>query len=146
MKTKKQTRGFQIQLAEEQKEIKQEKENSKKATVHGDKQQVYCKSESKNPCTLVSGFGRQNIEHSNCQNPNSTTTQLNLTKPTTPAQKIPPHPTTQTQCQQYLSCYLPDFDGTLKVGSCEHLEQIPTILSNICSIDICPYQEYLSCY
>ena len=39
----------------------------------------------------------------------------------------PPHPTTQTQCQQYLSCYLPDFDGTLKVGSWEHLEQIPTV-------------------
>ena len=40
----------------------------------------------------------------------------------------PPHPTTtETQCQQYLSCYWPDFDETLKVGSCEHLEQIPTI-------------------
>ena len=37
-----------------------------------------------------------------------------------------PPPTTQTQSQQYLSCYWPDFDETLKVGSCEHLEQIPT--------------------
>ena len=37
------------------------------------------------------------------------------------------HPPTETQCQQYFSCYLPDFDETLKVGSCEHLEQIPTV-------------------
>ena len=36
-------------------------------------------------------------------------------------------PPTETQCQQYLSCYGPDFDETLKVGSCEHLEQIPTV-------------------
>ena len=28
--------------------------------------------------------------------------------------------------QQYLSCYWPDFDQTLKVGSWEHLEQIRT--------------------
>ena len=33
----------------------------------------------------------------------------------------------QTQCQQYLSCSCPDFYETLKVGSCEHLEQIPTV-------------------
>ena len=33
----------------------------------------------------------------------------------------------QTQCQQYLRCYLPDFDETLKVISCEHLEEIPTV-------------------
>ena len=39
----------------------------------------------------------------------------------------PPPPPTQTQCQQYLSCYWPDFDQTLKVGSWEHLEQIPTV-------------------
>ena len=32
-----------------------------------------------------------------------------------------------TQCQQYLSCYLPDFDQTLKVGSWEHLEQALTV-------------------
>ena len=37
------------------------------------------------------------------------------------------HPPTQTQCQQYLSCDWPDFDETLKVGSCEHLEPIPTV-------------------
>ena len=34
-----------------------------------------------------------------------------------------PHPT-QTQCQQYLSCYWPDFDETLKVGSWEPGRQI----------------------
>ena len=28
--------------------------------------------------------------------------------------------------QEYLSCYWPDFDETLKEGSWEHLEQIPT--------------------
>ena len=39
----------------------------------------------------------------------------------------PPPPPPQTQCRQYLSCYLPDFDETLRVASWEHLEQIPTI-------------------
>ena len=29
--------------------------------------------------------------------------------------------------QEYLSCYWPDFDGTLKVACWKHLEQIPTI-------------------
>ena len=29
--------------------------------------------------------------------------------------------------QEYLSCYWPDFDETLKVGCWEHLEQIPTV-------------------
>ena len=33
----------------------------------------------------------------------------------------------QTQCQQYLSCYLTDLDQTLKVGSREHLEQISAV-------------------
>ena len=33
------------------------------------------------------------------------------------------NPTTETQCQQYLSCYWPDLDETLKVGSCEHLNR-----------------------
>ena len=42
--------------------------------------------------------------------------------------QTPPHPTTETQCQQYLNCYWPDFDETLKVGSCERLEQIPTVM------------------
>ena len=36
------------------------------------------------------------------------------------------HPT-ETQYQEYLSCYCPDFDETLQVGSWEHLEQIPTV-------------------
>ena len=41
-----------------------------------------------------------------------------------------PHPTTtntQTQCQQYLSCYRPDFDETLNLGSWEHLKQIQAV-------------------
>ena len=29
--------------------------------------------------------------------------------------------------KEYLSCYLPNFDETLEVGSWEHLEQIPTV-------------------
>ena len=29
--------------------------------------------------------------------------------------------------QQYLNCYRPNFDDTLKVSSWEHLEQIPTV-------------------
>ena len=35
--------------------------------------------------------------------------------------------TTETQCRQYLSCNRPNFDDTLKVGSWEHLEQIPSV-------------------
>ena len=30
--------------------------------------------------------------------------------------------------QEYLSSNWPDFDETLKVGSCEHQEQIPTVM------------------
>ena len=33
--------------------------------------------------------------------------------------------------QQYLSCYWPNFDETLKVGSWEHQEQIPTFVQAI---------------
>ena len=70
-----------------------------------------------------------------CQNPNQTTTQpnkLGLTRKwlyTTTHHHPPPPtpPTPQTQCRQYLSCYWPDFDETLKVASLEHLEQIPSI-------------------
>ena len=40
----------------------------------------------------------------------------------------PTHPLTETQYQQYLSCFLLDFDETLKVGSCDHLEQITTVM------------------
>ena len=43
----------------------------------------------------------------------------------------PPTTTTQTQCQQYLSCYSTNFDETLNVGSWEHLEQIPTVLLGV---------------
>ena len=45
----------------------------------------------------------------------------------------------------------PDFDETLKIGSWENLEQIQTVTVTFVQInifpgDICPYQEYLSCY
>ena len=36
-------------------------------------------------------------------------------------------PSTQTGYQAYLSCYSPNFNKTLKVGSWNHLEQIPTV-------------------
>ena len=55
-----------------------------------------------------------------CHNPNSTSTQLkswvwhvNDFNP----------PTTQTQCQQYLSCFWPDFILTLKLGSLDEQQQ-----------------------
>ena len=41
-------------------------------------------------------------------------------------------PTTETQCQEYLSCYWPDVDETLQVGSWEQLEQIPTLKVGSC--------------
>ena len=37
------------------------------------------------------------------------------------------HPPQQTQCQQYQSCYCTDFNKSLNVGSCDHLEQIPSV-------------------
>ena len=40
----------------------------------------------------------------------------------------PPLPTTLTRCWQYLSCYWPDFDQTLKIGSWDHLKQIPIVM------------------
>ena len=67
-----------------------------------------------------------------CQNPNLTSTQrLGFT---------PPHHKNSISTISQL-----DFDETLKVGSCEHLEQIPTVMVNddICPANICPYQEYL---
>ena len=33
------------------------------------------------------------------------------------------HPPTQTQCQQYLSCYWPNVNQTLKVGSWDEKQQ-----------------------
>ena len=36
-------------------------------------------------------------------------------------------PTTQTQCQKYVSCYWTHFDQTWKVGSWNPLEQIPIV-------------------
>ena len=43
----------------------------------------------------------------------------------------PTHPPTQTQYRQYLSYYQHDFDQALKIGSCDHLEQIPTVTMTI---------------
>ena len=60
-------------------------------------------------------------------NLNLTSTQrLGFTQKMT-LQPPPPPPTTQTQSQQYLSCYWPDYDETLMVGSWEHLEQTLTV-------------------
>ena len=39
----------------------------------------------------------------------------------------PPNHPTQTQFQEYLSYYKSNFDETLKVGSWDHLENIPTV-------------------
>ena len=85
--------------------------------------------------------------------PNFNTTVGFYTKITLQSPPPPPLPTTatQTQCQQYLSCYWPNFDETLKVSSWEHLEHIydsqhDNCQDNICPGNICPYQKYLRCY
>ena len=66
-----------------------------------------------------------------CQNPNSTQPNITLVgldmKMTLHTTLPAPPPPTETQCQQYLSCYWPDFDETLNEGSWEHLGQIPTV-------------------
>ena len=51
-----------------------------------------------------------------CQNPKSTTTQLNLNLTYVHIRNI-----------SAVTRYWSDFDETLKVGSWEHLEQIPTV-------------------
>ena len=38
-----------------------------------------------------------------------------------------PPPTTQTQCQQYLSCYWSDFDQILKIGVWEYIQQVKNV-------------------
>ena len=92
-----------------------------------------------------------------CQNPNLTSTQpvgvyakmtlhLHNHPPPPPQPPTQPPTTTQTLCQQYLSCYQPDFDETLKVGSWERLEQIIIVTVTSVQSKCCPYQEYLSCY
>ena len=40
--------------------------------------------------------------------------------------------------QEYLSCYWPDFDQTLKVSFWEYVKQIPTVNSDNCPGNICP--------
>ena len=62
-----------------------------------------------------------------CHNPNSTSTQLNswvwhendFNPPPPPTH----HPPTQTQCQQYHSCYWSDFNQTLNLGSWDEQQQ-----------------------
>ena len=64
-----------------------------------------------------------------CQNPNLTPTQrLGLTWKWLCKPHHHPTTTTQTQCQQYLRFYWPNFDETVNAGSWEHLEQIPTVV------------------
>ena len=55
-------------------------------------------------------FGCITVEqnHHYCHNTNSTQPKVGIDNTT--------HHPPQTQCQQYLSCYLPDFDQTLIVG------------------------------
>ena len=69
------------------------------------------------------------VNRRNSQNPNHNSTlptpnitlvglDVKMTVHTTPTPT-----TTETQCYQYLSCYRPDFDENLNLGSWEHLEQ-----------------------
>merc|ERR1712208_30106 len=45
-----------------------------------------------------------------------------ITRHTTTTHHNPPP---KTQCRQYLSCYLPDFNKTLKLGSWDHKKFAP---------------------
>ena len=58
----------------------------------------------------------QKFEEENCHYPNSTTTQVNSTLGFDMKMTLHHHPPPGTQCHQYLSCYWPDFEQTLKVG------------------------------
>ena len=56
---------------------------------------------------------------------------------------------TRTTTPKYIIFYWPDFDQTLNVGSWEHLDSnchSDICPGNISPRNICPYQEYLSCY
>ena len=79
------------------------------------------------PSTLLPPFFVISIGY--CQKLNLTSPQrLGFTRKwlcNHPHHHLPPP--THTQCQQYLSCYWPDFDETLKGGSWEHIEQITTV-------------------
>ena len=61
-----------------------------------------------------------------CQNPNPTSTQPNLTYVWVLHENDFAHPPTTTH-RQYLIYTLPNFDQILKIGSCNHLEQIPIV-------------------
>ena len=75
---------------------------------------------------MQGSLSKPQLNHNSTQ-PNITLDGLDM-KMTLHTHPTPP-PTTQTQCQQYLSCYLPDFDETLNVGSWEHLELTQTNLT-----------------
>ena len=51
------------------------------------------------------------------------------TPPTRPPTRPPVKVQPETQCQQYLSCYWPDFDQALKIGFWDHLEQISSAMA-----------------
>ena len=66
----------------------------------------------------------------NCQNPNSTSTQLkrwvwheNDFTPPPPTNTHHHHPPQQTECQLYLSCSWPDLNQTLKEGVWDQQQQ-----------------------
>ena len=78
--------------------------------------------------------------------PPPTTTRHRKTKTT--AKTTTTMPTTTTI---FLGCDSIKFQVNLKVGSWEHLEQIPTVAvtfvqATFALATFCPYQEYLSCY
>ena len=84
----------------------------------------------------IATMSTMELSANNCQTPNLTSTQDWVWHENDFA-----HPTTtETQCQQYLSCYWLDFDETLKVGSWEHLEQIPTVIVTSVQASVNEYQ------
>ena len=114
--------------------------------IHFSVRQIISLTESTGSLLIGSIFGQSDLQflcsRSSCsilwtsdllllskpKNPNLTSTQGWVWQHNDCANHTAPHPTTQTQHQLYLSCYWPDFDETLKVGSCEHLEQIPSVM------------------
>ena len=62
--------------------------------------------------------------HYNCHNPNATSSQLkSWVLHENDFNPPPTTTTTETQCQQYLSCYWPNFNQTLNLGSWDEQQQ-----------------------
>ena len=109
------------------------------------------------PFTRLSSTGMVNVTLCNCQNPNATPMQPQRNRWVCFENNFANHATTTTHSmflgtswtdsnchgdicpgnicprdicpyQEYLSSNWPDFDETLKIGSWEHLEQIPTVM------------------